>query len=99
MNNCTYSEGGKHSQCEHPHYCIFNENRENLEQKIVESLKKYHELKKAYNSYLNNDVNDVSDYDYHLKKMKLVKNKLIRLMEFKEKIINDGVKGYGYMES
>ena len=99
MNNCTYSEGGKHSQCEHPHYCIFNENRENLERKITESVRKYHELKKSYNSYLNGDVNDVFDYDFHLKKMKLTRDKLIRLMEFKEKVISKGVKGYGYMES
>lgn len=96
VNTCYYSEGGKHDCCTHQGYCIFNENRVKLEQKIGDTLREYYELKKLRDSYLKGYYCGNIDYDFLLKKLNLLRHNISRLVQFKDKIINNEVDGYGY---
>jgi len=95
LNECSYSTGGKHNVCTHPHYCIFNERRWKLEVKLTALLKEYRELKKLKNSYILGYTCNTS-YDTIIRKLKLTEESIARLNQFKKKILNEEVDGYGY---
>ena len=95
LNECNYSEGGQHSTCTHPHYCIFNEKRWMLDKKITELLKQYELLKIMKNSYVLGYYCNV-DYDNVIKQLSVIKESIKRLIEFKCKILDKKVDGYGY---
>ena len=63
MNKCEYDPSGKH--CTHKHYCIFNKNRTNLENKIMKlgtKLEEYHHIKHCF---INGEIiyhDDLKDY-------------------------------------
>lgn len=95
LNKCNYSEGGGHDYCSHSHYCIFNEKRWRLEKKLTKLLKEYNELKTQKNSYILGYYCNV-DYNEIIKKLNLVQESISRLIEFKQKILDNEVKGYGY---
>jgi len=96
LNTCYYSSGSKHECCTHQQYCIFNQKRDQLERKIRKNWLKYYELKKIYNSYLKGYYCRDIDYDFLLKKLDLVKHNISRLVQFRNKIINGEVDGYGF---
>lgn len=98
LNECTYSEGGKHTVCNHQHYCVFNGNRWKLEKKITQLNKEYTELKKIKNSYILGYTCNM-EYDTIIKKMKITRQSITRLTTFKQKIINGEINGYGVLES
>ena len=95
LNECNYSEGGKHEYCSHSHYCIFNDKRWSLENKLTKLLKEYDELKTQKNGYIVGDYCNI-DYNKIIKKLNLVQESISRLIEFKQKVLNNEVKGYGY---
>lgn len=95
MMSCNYSDGGKHSCCSHSHYCIFNKKRWALEKKITELSNQYSELKKLKNSYILGYQCNL-DYDVLINQMNIVKESISKLSEFKTKILEKKVSGYGF---
>lgn len=97
LNECKYSEGSKHECCNHPHYCIFNNNRWKLETKITELQKKKNELVKLKTSYIvGNYVGNMS-YDELIMKITIIKKDINRLLRFKTRIVeNKRSEKYGY---
>ena len=55
-NTCYYNEGSKHELCKHKHYCIFNENRIQLEKQIQELQQKIAEFEKILYDFINGDI-------------------------------------------
>ena len=99
-NTCYYSPGDdKHECCTHQHYCIFNQNRVKLEKKITSNWREYYKLKRTYGSYLKGYYTGDVDYNFLLKKLKMVKSNISRLVAIKEKIIRGDIDGYGFVES
>lgn len=98
VNTCFF-DGNSHEYCTHQHYCIFNKKREILEKEIMKTWNKYNSLKKSRDSYMVGYYSDVTDYDYLLKRINLIKIKLSRLVKFRQKILDKEVEGYGILES
>ena len=96
MNTCYYSKGSKHECCTHQHYCIFNENRWNLEKQLMKNWREYSELKRLHNSYLRGDYHGDIDYDFLMRKIGSVRQNISRLTQYRTEIIEGKVKGYGY---
>jgi hypothetical protein len=95
LNKCNYSEGGRHSCCTHPYYCIFNEKRWKLEKKITELNKEYKKLDTLRTSYIVGNYVDM-DYDMIICKISIIEKDIKQLNEFKQKILNMEIDGYGY---
>ena len=55
MNECRHSPSGKH-ECIHQHYCIFNSNRAELENKIINLQKKIDEFKHIKHCFINGEI-------------------------------------------
>ena len=98
LNECSYSEGGKHTVCNHQQYCIFNGNRWKLEKKITQLQNELEELKKIKNSYILGYTCNM-EYDIIIKKIKITRQSIARLTNFKQKIIDGEINGYGILES
>lgn len=97
LNKCYYSNGGGHSCCSHSHYCIFNEKRWELDKKINKLLKQYNSLKTLKNSYILGYYCEV-EYDFVIKQLIIVRESIAQLIEFKHKILDKKVDGYGILE-
>lgn len=97
-NTCYYSPGDndKHSCCTHPHYCIFNNNRINLESQIHSLEKELHSHIQSYTALKTGRNYTNADYRQTKEAIKLLNEDLNNLRGFKEKIKNKEVKGYGY---
>ena len=95
MNKCYWSAGSEHSCCTHPHYCIFNNNRWDLDKQLTKLWKRYNSLLKLKNSYNLGYFTD-SDYSSIISKLTVVKNDIGRLTEFKKNVLAGEVNGYGY---
>ena len=55
MNECKYDPSGKH-ECTHQHYCIFNSNRAELENKITNLTKSVDEFKHIKHCFINDEL-------------------------------------------
>ena len=66
LNDCYYSPGNdKHECCTHPHYCIFNEKRTQLEKDIHELETKLTQFENIKNSAINGEIiyhNELDSY-------------------------------------
>lgn len=95
LNECNYNNGGKHEYCSHQYYCIFNDKRWRLEKKLTKLLTEYKELKTLKNSYIIGNYCNV-DYNNIIKKLNLTQESISRLIQFRQKVLEKKVKGYGY---
>lgn len=99
-NTCYYSPGtDKHSCCTHPHYCIFNENRIQLEKDIraleIELEKRMKDLKFIKNEGTSN----CADYEATTERITIINFDLERLRKSRNNILgNKEVKGYGFIQ-
>ena len=99
INTCYWSPGeDQHECCTHQHYCIFNNNRIQLETDITklenELPQRTHDLKFIKNEGTNN----CADYEATKNRIKILNSDLEHLRKFRKKIIeNTEVKGYGFI--
>lgn len=98
LNTCYYSPGtDKHSTCTHPHYCIFNTNRINLETDITKLETELHQRITDLKFIKNEGTNNCADYEATKERITVLNTDLEHLRNFRNKIIeNKEVKGYGY---
>ena len=98
LNTCFYSPGtDQHSCCTHPHYCIFNENRINLEKDITKLENELHQRITDLKFIKNEGTNNCADYEATKNRITVLNTDLEHLRNFRNKIIeNKEVKGYGY---
>lgn len=98
LNDCYYSPGeDKHTCCSHQHYCIFNKNRDVIERKITKLENSLDKLLTLKNSNILSYY-CVDEYNSIINRIRLVRKDLHNLTQFKQKIINKEVTGYGFME-
>ena len=98
LNTCYYSPGtDKHSTCTHQHYCIFNENRINLEKDITKLENELHQRITDLKFIKNEGTNNCADYEATKNRITVLNTDLEHLRNFRNKIIeNKEVKGYDY---
>ena len=97
INTCYYSPGeDKHAACTHPHYCIFNQNRINLETDILKLENELHQRIHDLKFIKNEGTNNCADYEATTNRIKILNKDLENLREFRNKIIEKEVKGYGF---
>lgn len=96
-NTCYYSPGTRHSCCTHSYYCIFNNNRINLENQINTLSNELHMHINNLNALKNGKTYTNANYGETKESIKLLNDDLNRLREFEKRIKNKEVKGYGYM--
>lgn len=98
-NECNYSPGDdKHSCCTHPHYCIFNPKVIQLENSIHSMQIELHYRNKCLQFIKKEGTPNCADYEQTKKRIKILNNDLNRLREFKNKIIKNGGKTYGFIQ-
>ena len=99
LYECYYSPGtDKHSSCTHPHYCIFNKNRINLENNIHELENELHQRIHDLKFIKNEGTNNCADYEATKKRIKILNADLEHLRKHRKKIINKEVNGYGFVQ-
>lgn len=98
INACYYSPGtDKHSCCTHPHYCIFNTNRINLESDITKLENELHQRIIDLKFIKNEGTDNCADYEATKLRITILNMDLEHLRKFRNKIIeNKEVKGYEY---
>lgn len=99
VNTCYYSPGTKkHNTCTHPHYCIFNQNRIQLEKNIHQLEKELHQRITDLKFITNEGTHNSADYTATRKRITILNNDLEHLRKFRDKIIeNKEARGYDYM--
>ena len=99
LNTCYWSPGtDKHSCCTHQHYCIFNNNRIQLETDILKLENELHQRIYDLKFIKNEGTNNCADYEATKNRITLLNNDLENLRKFRNKIIeNKGVRGYGFV--
>ena len=97
-NECNYSTGNKHSCCKHPNYCIFNNKRIQLEKSIHSLEKELHNRNKSLDFIKKEGTNNTLDYETNKKRIKILNEELNNLRKFKDKIIENEVKKYGFIQ-
>lgn len=99
INTCYYSPGeDKHSCCTHPHYCIFNKNRERLETDINKLENELHQRIYDLKFIKNEGTNNCADYEATKDRIRILNEDLEHLRKFRNKIIeNKGAVGYGFV--
>ena len=97
INTCYYSEGSKHQCCTHPHYCIFNKNRENLEKQIGNLLTKLNHLEQQLSNIRSGEYYTTSKYNETKKQIKIIRTDLKNLRIFENKILKKEIDGYGFV--
>ena len=96
-NKCSYSPGeDKHSCCTHPHYCIFNPKRIQLEKSIHALELELHYRINSLNFIKKEGTSNSADYEKTKSRIRILNDDLKRLRKFKNKIIENEVKNYGY---
>ena len=55
MNKCEYDTSGGHN-CKHTHYCIFNQNRGQLEYEIIKLSNQINELEHVKHCFINGEI-------------------------------------------
>ena len=98
INTCYYSPGDdKHSCCTHPHYCIFNQNRIQLETDITKLENELHQRIYGLKFIKNEGTNNCADYKATKRRIKTLNTDLDYLRKFRNKIIeNKEARGYGF---
>lgn len=98
LNTCYYSPGpDKHSCCTHQHYCIFNENRINLEKDITKLKNELHQRITDLKFIKNEGTNNCADYEATKNRIRVLNTDLEHLRNFRNKILeNKEAKGYDY---
>lgn len=98
INTCYYSPGSdSHSCCTHPHYCIFNQNRIQLETDITKIENELHQRIHDLKFIKNEGTKNCADYDETSKRIRILNADLEHLRKFRNKIIeNNENGGYGY---
>lgn len=87
-NKCNYSPGkNPHSTCTHPHYCIFNKNRIELEKNIQELEKELDDKIYSLNFIKKEGTHNSRTPDEIKNRIKILNEDLYRLKEFKNKMI------------
>ena len=99
VNTCYYSPGtDKHSCCTHPHYCIFNKNRINLETNITQLENELHQRIHDLKFIKNEGTNNSADYEATKERIKILNTDLEHLRNHRNKIIeNKESIGYGFI--
>ena len=99
INTCFYSSGDdKHECCTHPHYCIFNQNRINLETDITKLENELHQRIYDLKFIKNEGTNNSADYEVTKERIRILNTDLEHLRKHRNKIIeNKEVKGYGFV--
>lgn len=96
---CNYSKGNKHQFCKHPYYCIFNNNRIQLEKRILNLQQKIQKTEQNI-QFIEYEGTTNSEGDYHdLKEdLKIYNNDYKKLEDFENKIKKGMVKRYGFKQ-
>ena len=99
INTCYYSPGDdKHICCTHPHYCIFNPNRIQLETDITKLENELHQRIYDLKFIKNEGTPNSADYEATTERIKILNTDLEHLRKFRNKIIeNKEAKGYGFV--
>ena len=99
VNTCYYSPGtDQHSCCTHPHYCIFNKNRINLETNITQLENELHQRIHDLKFIKNEGTNNSADYEATKERIKILNTDLEHLRNHRNKIIeNKESIGYGFI--
>ena len=97
LNTCYWSPGtDKHSCCTHQHYCIFNNNRIQLETDILKLENELHQRIYDLKFIKNEGTNNCADYEATKDRITLLNRDLENLRKSRKNIIeNTEVKGYG----
>ena len=98
INTCYWSPGkDSHSCCTHQHYCIFNQNRIQLETDINKLENELHQRIYDLKFIKNEGTNNCADYEATKERIKILNADLEHLRNHRNKIIeNKESKGYGY---
>lgn len=86
-NQCYYSPTEKHDLCTHQDYCIFDENRVLLEERIKHLSDELAQAINDYNFIREEGTPNCADYEATKMKIKILNEDLKRLEEFKERRI------------
>jgi len=99
INTCYWSPGDdKHATCTHPHYCIFNPNRIQLETDITKLENELHQRIYDLKFIKNEGTPNSADYEATTERIKILNQDLEHLRKFRNKIIeNKEAKGYGFV--
>ena len=99
INTCYYSPGDdKHATCTHPHYCIFNKNRIQLETNITQLENELHQRIHDLKFIKNEGTNNCADYEATKNRIRILNEDLEHLRNFRKKIIeNKESNGYGFV--
>ena len=99
INTCYWSPGeDQHECCTHQHYCIFNNNRIQLETDITKLENELHQRIHDLKFIKNEGTNNCADYEATKNRIKILNSDLEHLRKFRKKIIeNTEVKGYGFI--
>lgn len=99
VNECYYSPGeDKHECCTHPHYCIFNKNRIQLETDITKLENELHQRIYDLKFIKNEGTNNSADYKATKERIKILNTDLEHLRNHRNKIIeNKESIGYGFI--
>lgn len=99
LNTCYYSPGtDQHSTCTHPHYCIFNPNRIDLEKNITKLENELHQRINELNFIKKEGTNNSADYEVTKNRIRYLNADLERLRKHRENIIKMEVKEYGFIQ-
>ena len=98
LNTCYWSPGtDKHDTGTHPHYCIFNNNRIQLETDITKLENELHQRIYDLKFIKNEGTNNCADYKQTRERIKALNTDLDHLRKFRNKIIeNKEAQGYGF---
>jgi len=98
LNTCYYSPGtDKHECCTHQHYCIFNNNRIQLDHDITRLETELHQRIIDLKFIKNEGTNNCADYEATKERITLLNRDLENLRKSRRNIIeNTEVRGYGY---
>ena len=90
-NECNYSPGkDKHTLCTHPHYCIFNKKRIQLEKNIHELEKELHDKIHSLNFIKKEGTDNSENPDEIENRIKILNEDLNKLKKFRNKMIKKG---------
>ena len=100
LNTCYYSPGDdKHNNCTHQYYCIFNNNRIQLETDIHKLESELHQRIYDLKFIKNEGTSNCADYKATMNRITILNTDLENLRKSRNNIIeNKEVKGYGFME-
>ena len=98
LNTCYWSPGDdKHECCTHPHYCIFNKNRIQLDNDIHELETELHQRIIDLKFIKNEGTDNCADYEQTKERITTLNRDLEMLRKSRKNIIEKGGNGYGFV--